>query len=99
MDNSLLDTIIQSAYDKGFKDGYSKAVETGKCNYNIESIDNNLPTKLWLSPKDILAEFDIALSSQAKMRMQRKIPYHKIGKFVRYKRTDINIWFDSGKVV
>ena len=98
MNNELLDTIIQTAYDKGFKDGYNKAVKRDKLNQIIEYNEDTVTLKLWISPKDFLKEFDIALSTQSKMRMDNRIPYHKIGKFVRYKRTDINVWLDNAKI-
>lgn len=56
-------------------------------------------TKEWLTPSELESEFHISISTQAKMRMSGIIPYHKIGKYVRYKRTDINHWLDSAKVV
>ena len=97
MQDKLLKVIIQAAYDSGYKDGYSKATQ------NIEddllSEKSHVIQKLWLTPKDLLYEFDIPLSSQAKMRMKKRIPYHKIGKYVRYKRTDIDKWFDLVKIV
>ncbi|RKX82590.1 MAG: DNA-binding protein [Spirochaetes bacterium] len=56
-------------------------------------------TKEWLTPSELQEEFGISTSTQAKMRVSRAIPYHKISKYVRYKRADINAWFDSAKVV
>jgi len=41
-----------------------------------------LNQKLWLTPKEFEKEFSIRQSTQAKMRMSRRIPYHKIGKYV-----------------
>jgi uncharacterized protein YfdQ (DUF2303 family) len=55
--------------------------------------------KEWLSPKDLEAEFDIKISTQNKMRMAKKLPYSKIGKFVRYSRTKINQMFEDAEVV
>ena len=55
--------------------------------------------KEWLTPDDLFTEFKITKSTQAKMRMDRKIPYSKIGKYVRYKRERINKMFDDAKVV
>jgi hypothetical protein len=63
----------------------------------IETIKS--ATKEWLDPNELADEFRISTSTQAKMRMAGSIPYHKIGKYVRYKRADINQWFDSAKVV
>ena len=55
--------------------------------------------KEWLNPDELEAEFGILKSTQAKMRMARTLPYHKIGKYVRYHRPDINQMFADAKVV
>ena len=55
--------------------------------------------KEWLTPQELFSEYGISESTQSKMRMEKKIPYHKIGKYVRYKRADINQWFNEAKVV
>ena len=61
-------------------------------------MDNNVK-KEWLSPLDLEEEFGIKISTQNKMRMAKKLPYSKIGKFVRYSRTKINQMFTDAKVV
>lgn len=58
-----------------------------------------LSQKEWLTPVELESEFHIATSTQAKLRISKTLPYHKIGKYVRYKRADINEWFDNAKVV
>ncbi len=55
--------------------------------------------KEWLNAGELEAEFGILKSTQAKMRMARTLPYHKIGKYVRYHRPDINKLFLDAKVV
>jgi hypothetical protein len=55
--------------------------------------------KDWLTPDELEAEFGILRSTQAKMRMAKTLPYHKIGKYVRYHRPDINEMFMDAKVV
>jgi hypothetical protein len=55
--------------------------------------------KEWLTPDELEAEFGILRSTQAKMRMAKTLPYHKIGKYVRYHRPDINEMFMDAKVV
>ncbi len=53
----------------------------------------------WLSPDDFEKEFSIKKSTQAKLRMNGKIPYSKIGsKIVRYSRTKINQWLSDAEV-
>jgi len=57
-----------------------------------------LPKKRWLSPTDFETEFDISKSTQAKLRMQKKIPYSKVGGFIRYDREKIDKWFEDHKI-
>lgn len=59
-------------------------------------MDNNV--KEWLSPKELELEFGIKISTQNKMRMAKKLPYSKLGKFVRYSRTKINQMFTDAEV-
>lgn len=99
MDSELLETVIKAAYDKGYKTGYAKALEKNKLSQKGTLSQSCIPQKLWLTPKELHEEFIIPLSSQAKMRMQQRIPYHKIGNYVRYKRTDIDNWLEAGKIV
>ena len=99
MENELLETVIQSAYDKGYKTGYAKALEKNKLSQEDTFTPFYISQKLWLTPKELHEEFNIPLSSQAKMRMQQRIPYHKIGNYIRYKRTDIHNWLELGKIV
>ena len=60
---------------------------------------DNTVKKDWLTPIDREKEFGIKVSTQNKMRMAKKIPYSKIGKFVRYNRAKINQWLEDAKVV
>lgn len=55
--------------------------------------------KEWLTPTEFNEEFGISKSTQAKMRMDKKIPYSKIGNFVRYNRAEIHKWLHDAKVV
>jgi len=55
--------------------------------------------KIWLNSEELESEFGILKSTQSKMRMARTLPYHKIGKYVRYYRPDINKMFIDAKVV
>lgn len=49
----------------------------------------------WISPKQFFEEFDIALSTQAKMRKNKVLPFSKIGGFVFYDREKINKVFEE----
>ena len=77
---------IPTIYSKGFKMMHSVSLQTAM-------------VKEWLSPQDLEAEFGIKISTQNKMRMAKKLPYSKIGKFVRYSRTKINQMFEDAEVV
>ncbi len=61
-------------------------------------MDNNVK-KEWLTPLDLEEEFGIKISTQNKMRMAKKLPYSKVGKFVRYNRTKINQMFTDAEVL
>jgi len=62
-------------------------------------MENTVIQKEWLTPSDLEKEFGIKTSTQNKLRMGRKIPYSKIGKFVRYNRAKINKLFEDAEVV
>ncbi len=53
----------------------------------------------WLSPKDFENIFGIKQSTQAKLRMNKMIPYSKIGKFIRYDIFQVNRWLEEHKIV
>lgn len=56
-------------------------------------------TKRWLNPDELFYELGISKSWQAKLRMQKKIPFSKIGnKFIRYDRLEINKWLENNKM-
>lgn len=61
-----------------------------------------LNEKRWLTPSDVEQIYEITEEQQAKYRTRKskiKIPFSKIGKFVRYDRQDLDIWFEQHKVV
>ena len=59
---------------------------------------NEVSQKQWLNPRELEQEYGFSLSTQAKYRMDRKIPFSKIGKYIRYSREDINEWLNSNRV-
>lgn len=59
--------------------------------------ETNSPIQ-WLTPKDLASEYGFSTSNQDKLRMKRKIPHHKIGRYVRYDRAEIDEWIKSNKV-
>lgn len=57
-----------------------------------------VPMKEWLSPLELEEEFGIKVSTQNKLRMAKKIPYSKFGKFVKYSRSKINQMLKDAEV-
>lgn len=55
--------------------------------------------KEWLNTDELEEDYGILKSIQSKMRMSKTLPYHKVGKYVRYHRPDINQMFADAKVV
>lgn len=55
--------------------------------------------KEWLSPLELEAEYCFSVSRQARLRMEKKIPFSKIGNYIRYSREAINNWLESAQVV
>ncbi len=57
-----------------------------------------LEKKEWLTPDELFEEYKFSKSTQAKYRMERKIPFSKIGRYVRYNREEINKWLELNRV-
>ncbi len=55
--------------------------------------------KLWLSPEELREWIGISESKQAKLRMNKAIPFSKVGRQVRYNRDKINQWLEEASVV
>lgn len=56
-------------------------------------------SKRWLTPKDMVEEFEFSLDYQSKLRTSNKIPYSKLGtKKVLYDRRKINKWLESHNI-
>ncbi len=61
----------------------------------------NMEFKRWLNPSELEAEYGFSKSSQAKMRMvsnSSKIPFSKIGNFIKYDRIAIDKWLEANQV-
>jgi len=54
--------------------------------------------KEWLTPDELQEEYGISIHAQNRMRMERRIPYSKVGKFIRYKRSEIEKWLEDHKI-
>jgi len=64
-------------------------------NVTSESINTQ---KSWLTPTDLETEYSFSKSRQARLRMERKIPFSKIGNYIRYSREAINHWLENARV-
>ena len=56
-------------------------------------------TDEWWTPTTMEEKIGFSRSRQARLRMERKIPYVKIGAYVRYSKKAIYEWLDNAKVV
>lgn len=55
--------------------------------------------KEWLNPQEVSQEFGFSVSTLAKWRMKNlNLPFSKISKYIKYKRTDIETFIESNKV-
>jgi hypothetical protein len=58
----------------------------------------NLEQNNWLTPAQMELEYFFSKSRQARLRMEKKIPYSKIGSYIRYSREAINKWLEDARV-
>ncbi len=76
--------------------------QAGLSSEEIEAIEKVIVAQSkdeeWLTPDRLSQRFEISTSNQAKLRMDRKIPFSKIGKYIRYSRTEINKWLMAHRV-
>ena len=55
--------------------------------------------KEWLNPREVRQEFGFSTSTLAKWRMNNlNLPFSKMGKYIRYKRVDVEVFIESNKV-
>ena len=56
-------------------------------------------SKTWLTPKEVRKEYGFSVSTLAKWRMNNlNLPFSKMGKYIRYKRGDVEVFIESNKV-
>ena len=55
--------------------------------------------KRWFDPDDLFKKYGFTKSNQAIMRMEKRIPFSKIGRYVRYDRIEIDKWLENHAVV
>lgn len=52
----------------------------------------------FMNPKQLEEEYGFSENNQAQMRMKKRIPYVKIGGYVRYDRIEIDKWLELNAV-
>lgn len=62
-------------------------------------MEKSIIKKDWLNPLGVENEFSISRSTLAKWRMNNKyLPYSKVGKYIKYKRSDIEAFLNNNIV-
>ena len=55
--------------------------------------------KEWLNPKEVNNDYGISVSTLAKWRMENKhLAFSKVGKYIKYKRSDIEAFLNANLV-
>ncbi|WP_309499702.1 helix-turn-helix domain-containing protein [Sulfurovum sp.] len=55
--------------------------------------------KEWLNPREVNSQYGLSVSTLAKWRMYNlNLVFSKIGKYIKYKRSDIEAFLESNKV-
>lgn len=55
--------------------------------------------KEWINPNEVHKDFGFSVSTLAKWRMDNKyLSFSKIGKYIKYKRADIEAFLESNMV-
>ena len=57
----------------------------------------------WINPQIVARPldeggYDIAEQTQSKWRIYKNFPYYKVGKFVRYKRSELDAYFEAHQI-
>lgn len=55
--------------------------------------------KTWLTPDDLEREYGFSKSTQSKYRMNKKIPFYRVGKFIKYEKSEIDDWISGHQIV
>lgn len=55
--------------------------------------------KVWLTPNELEREYGFSKSTQSKYRMNKKIPFYRVGKFIKYEKSEIDNWISQHQIV
>lgn len=61
-------------------------------------MQKTIASSVWITVDEFFNEYGISKQTQATMRYRREIPYYKKGKFIRYKKSEIDEWFENFRV-
>jgi len=61
-------------------------------------MQKTIGSSVWITVDEFFNEYGISKQTQATMRHKREIPYYKKGKFIRYKKVEIDEWFENFRV-
>lgn len=86
--NALI--IDQSAFEE------FKALMIKKIDNLEEKLSGTKQEKLWLTSSDVQTQFNISHSTLQKLRNEGKIPNHRHGGKILYRRDELTIFFSSG---
>lgn len=56
------------------------------------------PQNRFMTPKQLEEEYSFSEANQAQMRMKKRIPYIKIGGYVKYDRIEIDKWLEQNAI-
>jgi len=62
---------------------------------NFDSNQDNLMNKYFLKPKELAVYCNVSMRTVYRRMENREIPFHKIGGSIRFKREDVEKYFDS----
>jgi len=61
---------------------------------------DNVISKRWLNPMELEERYGLCENTMSKYRMQKKVPYSKIGtKIIRYDSLKIDKWLEDHEVI
>ena len=65
---------------------------------NITAEETQHKQNRFMTPKQLEDEYGFSEANQGQMRMKKRIPYVKVGGYVRYDRTEIDKWLEQNAV-
>ncbi len=60
---------------------------------------NALKLEIWYDTYGLEERYMFSRNRQKALRSEGRIPFHRVGHYIRYKHSDIEEWINSHKVV